>query len=91
MLSVFLHGRLTGTIGFSSSGITSFAFDEEYIADPQRPTLSQGMLDRHGEPRAPRRSQFGRLPPSSPTCCRKDGFARISRNVPASTNATSSV
>jgi serine/threonine-protein kinase HipA len=62
MLSVFLHGWLAGTIGFSSSGITSFAFDEEYVADPQRPTLSQSMLDRHGEPRAPRRSQFGRLP-----------------------------
>ncbi len=36
MLSVFLHGRLAGTIGFSSSGITSFAFDEEYVADPRR-------------------------------------------------------
>jgi serine/threonine-protein kinase HipA len=62
MLDVYLYGGIVGSIGFSSSGITSFTFDEEYLADPRRPTLSQSMLDRHGEPRAPRRSSFGRLP-----------------------------
>jgi serine/threonine-protein kinase HipA len=62
MIDVFLYGGLAGKIGFSSSGITSFTFDEEYLADSRRPTLSQSMLDSHGQPRVPRRSSFGRLP-----------------------------
>lgn len=62
MLNVYLYGRLCGRIGFSSSGITRFTFDDEYLGDPRRPTLSQSMLDRHGEPAAPGRSRFGRLP-----------------------------
>lgn len=62
MLDVYLHEDLVGTIGSSSTGITVFTFDENYLADQFRPTLSQSMLDRAGEPRAPGRSAFARLP-----------------------------
>lgn len=62
MLDVFLYGRLAGSIGFSSSAITVFTFDEDYLADADRPTLSQSMLDQNGEPRAPKRSDLARLP-----------------------------
>jgi serine/threonine-protein kinase HipA len=62
MLDVFLYGRLAGSIGFSSSKVTVFTFDEAYLADPDRATMSQSMLDRAGEPRAPKRSELARLP-----------------------------
>jgi serine/threonine-protein kinase HipA len=62
VLDVFLYHRLAGSIGFSSSGITVFTFDETYLADENRPTLSQSMLDLAGEPRALKRSAFARLP-----------------------------
>lgn len=62
MLDVLLYDRLVGSIGFSSSEITVFTFDEGYLADPHRPTLSQSMLDPSGEPRAPKRSAIARLP-----------------------------
>jgi serine/threonine-protein kinase HipA len=62
MLHVFLYDRLAGSIGFWSSKVTVFTFDEAYLADPDRPTLSQSMLDPAGEPRAPKRSELARLP-----------------------------
>lgn len=62
MLDVLLHGQLVGSIGSSARGVSVFTFDEGYIADSARPTLSQSMLDTDGQPRAPGRSEFARLP-----------------------------
>ncbi|HEX3468289.1 MAG TPA: HipA domain-containing protein [Candidatus Elarobacter sp.] len=62
MLDVYLGDLLVGTIGAVSPGVTRFVFDEEYARLEHPQTLSLSMLDDRGNPRAPGRSRFGRLP-----------------------------
>lgn len=47
-LGVHLHGRQIGTITRLAGDRQIFAFDESYIDDPQRPTLSLSFKGRSG-------------------------------------------
>lgn len=49
ILDVQLHGRSVGTLTGVPGDRTLFAFDEGYVADRQRPTLSLGFKDSLGE------------------------------------------
>jgi serine/threonine-protein kinase HipA len=44
-LDVFIRTRLAGTITSLPGNLSLFVFDEAYIADPDRPVLSQSYLD----------------------------------------------
>jgi serine/threonine-protein kinase HipA len=48
-LQVSLGDRLVGTITNLAGDANLFAFDDEYIADPARPVLSQSFLAESGE------------------------------------------
>jgi serine/threonine-protein kinase HipA len=48
VLDVLLHGNPVGTLTRLEGDRTIFAFNEEYIADENRPTLSLGFKDAHG-------------------------------------------
>nr|WP_282604457.1 type II toxin-antitoxin system HipA family toxin [Pelagibius sp. Alg239-R121] len=48
-LNVFLHGQAIGTLTYLGGERTLFAFNEEYIADPERSTLGLRFKDRFGE------------------------------------------
>ena len=48
VLDVLLHGRSVGTLTFVPGERTIFAFDEAYIGDPARPTLSLSFKDSLG-------------------------------------------
>ena len=48
VLDVSLHGRPAGTITHLPGDQTLFAFDEAYIADENRPTLSLSFKDVYG-------------------------------------------
>ena len=62
-LEVWLHGTLVGTITNLESDYNAFAFDESYVADPDRPTLSLGLLDADGNLSLPERIPRVRLLP----------------------------
>lgn len=49
ILTVLLHGKPVGTLTRIEGDRTIFAFDEDYIADENRPTLSLGFRDTLGE------------------------------------------
>ena len=55
-LDIFLHGRRIGTIARLNGDRSIFTFDEDYVADDARPTLSLGFKDEYGgvlnQPRA---------------------------------------
>ncbi len=61
-LQVFLGDTLVGSIVALPNHETVFSFDDSYIANEARPTLSLGLLDAHGRPRA-RASRVGRIAP----------------------------
>jgi serine/threonine-protein kinase HipA len=48
-LNVFLYDELIGTITHVGNDRSLFAFTEGYIEDAERPTLSLGFKDSHGE------------------------------------------
>ncbi len=48
VLTVLLHGRPVGTLTRLEGDRTIFAFNEEYVADENRPTLSLGFKDTLG-------------------------------------------
>ncbi|HEX3468787.1 MAG TPA: HipA domain-containing protein [Candidatus Elarobacter sp.] len=43
-----LDGRIVGTISNLAGDSNLFAFDDDYVADANRPVLSQSFLDRNG-------------------------------------------
>jgi serine/threonine-protein kinase HipA len=62
-LEVWLHGTRVGTITNLESDYNAFAFDERYLADPHRPTLSLGFLDADANVSLPQRIPRVRLLP----------------------------
>ncbi|MGE0769888.1 MAG: type II toxin-antitoxin system HipA family toxin [Hyphomicrobiaceae bacterium] len=48
VLDVFLYGEPVGSLTRVAGDRTLFAFNESYVADPQRPILSLGFKDKHG-------------------------------------------
>jgi serine/threonine-protein kinase HipA len=62
-LEVRLHGALVGTITNLESDYNAFTFDERYVSDPNRPTLSLGFLDADGNLSLPERIPRVRLLP----------------------------
>lgn len=48
VLEVLLHGRPIGTLTLVQGLRTLFAFNEDYVADPARPTLSLSFKDQFG-------------------------------------------
>jgi len=48
VLEVLLYGKPIGTLTRVAGDRTLFAFNEDYIADAQRPVLSLGFKDDHG-------------------------------------------
>jgi serine/threonine-protein kinase HipA len=48
VLEVLLHGNPVGTLTRVASDRTLFAFNEAYVADPNRPVLSLGFKDTFG-------------------------------------------
>lgn len=49
VLNVLLHGNKIGTLTYLGGERTVFAFTDEYIANPQRQTLSLSFKDQNGE------------------------------------------
>ncbi len=49
VLEVLLYGKTIGTLTQIGGDRTIFAFNEDYIADRNRPVLGLGFKDRHGE------------------------------------------
>lgn len=49
-LDVFLEGRRVGSLSNLTGDYNVFTFDEDYLADPRRPVLSQAYIDNGGEP-----------------------------------------
>jgi serine/threonine-protein kinase HipA len=48
-LAVRLHGRRIGTLSNLGGDYNLFSFDEEYLADPARPVLSQAFIGASGD------------------------------------------
>jgi len=63
VLDVFLHGTLVGSITNLTSDHNVFTFDERYLEDERRPTLSLGLLDPEGNVSAPSKTPQVRLLP----------------------------
>ena len=49
ILNVMLYGRKIGTLTYLGGEKTVFAFTDDYIKDPDRPTLGLGFKDIHGD------------------------------------------
>ena len=49
ILNVLLYGRKIGTLTYLGGEKTVFAFTEDYINDPDRPTLGLSFKDVHGD------------------------------------------
>lgn len=49
ILNVLLYGRKIGTLTYLGGEKTVFAFTEDYISDPDRPTLGLSFKDVHGD------------------------------------------
>lgn len=49
ILNVLLYGRKIGTLTYLGGEKTVFAFTDDYISDPDRPTLGLGFKDIHGD------------------------------------------
>jgi serine/threonine-protein kinase HipA len=49
ILNVLLYGRKIGTLTYLGGEKTVFAFTEDYINDPDRPTLGLSFKDMHGD------------------------------------------
>lgn len=49
ILNVLLHGQKIGTLTYLGGEKTVFAFTENYIVNPDRPTLGLGFRDIHGD------------------------------------------
>jgi serine/threonine-protein kinase HipA len=49
VLNVLLHGNKIGTLTYLGGERTVFAFTDDYIANPQRQTLSLSFKDQNGE------------------------------------------
>lgn len=49
VLDVRLRGKAIGTLTLASGDQTLFAFNQDYIDDPRRQTLSLSFKDQHGE------------------------------------------
>ena len=49
ILNVMLYGRKIGTLTYLGGEKTIFAFTDDYINDPDRPTLGLGFKDMHGD------------------------------------------
>jgi len=62
-LDVLLGNRLAGTITSLPGNSSLFVFDEAYMADPNRPVLSQSYLDTSGLLRQGTRPTRVKLPP----------------------------
>jgi serine/threonine-protein kinase HipA len=62
-LSVCLNDHPVGTLTLLGSGSVFFAFDEEYLNDPDRPVLSQSFYRPSGELIPESKSSSGKLPP----------------------------
>jgi serine/threonine-protein kinase HipA len=72
VLDVLLYGAPIGTLTLVQGDRTLFAFNQAYIDDPDRPTLSLSFKDQFGRPDhpyPPRRRRSSR--PSSRISCRK--------------------
>lgn len=63
VLNVALHGRCIGTITLLPGDRTLFVFEQDYIDDPGRPTLSLSFKDVAGELIADERPTRSRVPP----------------------------
>ena len=50
VLNVFLYGAPVGTLTRFAGDRTLFAFNEAYIADPDRPVVSLGLRHRDSAP-----------------------------------------
>lgn len=61
-LQVSLNDRAIGTLSWLPSGSVFFAFDEAYLNDPARPTLSQSFFRPSGELIPETKPVSGRLP-----------------------------
>lgn len=62
-LDVLLHGRPVGTLTSLPGGRTLFAFQQDYIEDPERPTLSLSFKDHFGDLITDFRPYQARVPP----------------------------
>lgn len=62
-LEIFLGEAHVGTITNLSTDHNVFTFDEAYVADPSRPTLSSGFINTKGEIRQKLRTPHVRLLP----------------------------
>lgn len=49
VLNVLLHGHKIGTLTYLGGERTVFAFTDDYIANPQRQTLSLSFKDQNGD------------------------------------------
>ncbi len=82
-LSVRLHGKQIGVINRLAGDRQIFAFEQDYIDDPHRPTLSLSFKGRTGgfrlRPCARSRAACRR---SFRTCFPKGTCASISRSLP---------
>ena len=77
-LSVRLHGRQIGVITRLAGDRQLFAFEQDYIDDPQRPTLSLSFKGSTGGLVTTLRPVGAACRPSSPTFCPKGTCATIS-------------
>ena len=63
-LVVYLHDKVVGKIARRAGGRIGFDFDEEYLRDPNRPTLSMSFASENGEiVGGPRDASSGLIPP----------------------------
>jgi serine/threonine-protein kinase HipA len=62
LLQVMLGGTPIGTLSFIPNGSSFFAFDEAYINNPNRPTLSQSFFTSSGALITKTKPVFGKLP-----------------------------
>ena len=62
LLEIHLGNTLVGSIVALAAGDTAFSFDQAYIDDDERPTLSQGFFDTYGRLRV-RRPRLGSIIP----------------------------
>jgi serine/threonine-protein kinase HipA len=62
VLQIYLRDVLVGSIVALNGQQTIFTFDESYLENEQRPTLTQGFIDAYGRLRV-RPGRIGRIPP----------------------------
>ena len=70
-LAVHLHGRRIGIINRLAGDRYLFAFEQDYVNDPDRPTLSLSYKGQAGGLVTAVHTVGRRLRRSSRTCCRK--------------------